>query len=84
MVRLPWCLSGKESVCSAGATGDSSSIPGSGRSPERGNGNPLQHPGLENPMDRGARQATVHSPQGCEELDTTDVTWHAHMHPRSL
>ena len=27
---------------------------------------------------------TVHSPQGCEELDTTDVTWRAHMHPRSL
>ena len=84
MVSLPQCLSGKESVCNAGATGDSGSISGSGRSPGRGHGNPLQHPGLENPMDRGARQATVHSPQDHEELDTTDVTWHAHMHPRSL
>ena len=36
------------------------SIPGSGRSPGRGHGNPLQHPCLENPMDRGAWQATVH------------------------
>ena len=35
-------------------------ITGSGRSPGRGHGNPLQYSGLENPMDRGARQATVH------------------------
>ena len=37
---LPWWLSSKESACQAG---DSSSIPGSGRSPEEGNGNPLQY-----------------------------------------
>ena len=37
-----------------------SSIPGPGRSPGEGNGNPLQYSCLENPMDRGARQATVH------------------------
>ena len=37
-----------------------SSIPGSGRSPREGNGNPLQYSHLENPMDRGAWQATVH------------------------
>ncbi len=35
-------------------------IPGLGRSPGEGNGNPLQYSGLENPMDRGAWQATVH------------------------
>ena len=36
------------------------SVPGSGRSPGEGNGNPLQYSCLENPMDRGARRATVH------------------------
>ena len=36
------------------------SIPGSGRSPGEGNGNPLQYSCLENPMDRGAWRATVH------------------------
>ena len=39
---------------------DEGSIPGSGRSPGGGNGNPLQYSHLENPMDRGAWQATVH------------------------
>ena len=39
---------------------DLGSIPGFGRSPEEGNGNPLQYSCLENPMDRGAWQATVH------------------------
>ena len=55
--RLPRWLSSKESVCSAG---DPSSIPGSGRFPGRGNGNPHQYPCLENPMDRGAWRASVH------------------------
>ena len=46
------------------------SIPGSGRSPEEGNGNALQFSCLENSMDRGARQATVY---GClKESDTTE------------
>ena len=40
--------------------GDAGSIPGPGRSPGGGNGNPLQHSCLENPMDRGAWQAIVH------------------------
>ena len=40
--------------------GDGGSIPGSGRSSEEGHGNPLQYSYLENPMDRGAWQATVH------------------------
>ena len=35
-------------------------IPGSGRSPGEGNGNPLQYSCLENPTDRGAQRATVH------------------------
>ena len=38
---------------------DSGSIPGSGRSPGEGNGNPIQYPCLENSMDRGTWRATV-------------------------
>ena len=48
---------GKESACNARDLG---SIPGSRRSPGEGNGSPLQYSYLENPMDRGAWQATVH------------------------
>ena len=59
-MKPPQWLSGKESGCSAGATGDMGSIPRSGRFPGRGRGNPLQYSCLENPMDRGAWQATVH------------------------
>ena len=44
----------------ARATGDMGSIPGLGRSPEEGHGNPLQYFGRENPMDRRAWRATVH------------------------
>ena len=44
----------------AANVGDSGSIPGSGRSPGGGHGNPLQRSCLENPMDRGAWRATVH------------------------
>ena len=44
-------------------------IPGSGRSPREGNGNPLQYSCLENPMDRGAWWATVH--RVAKELDMT-------------
>ena len=56
-VGLPGCSVGKESACNAGDLG---LIPGSGRSPEEGNGNPLQYSCLENPMDREAWRATVH------------------------
>ena len=45
----------------AGDIGDTSSIPGLGRSPGGGHGNPLQYSCLENPMDRGDWWATVHS-----------------------
>ena len=44
---------GKESACNAGDTGDVGSIPGLGRSPGEGHGNPFQYSCLENPMDRG-------------------------------
>ena len=56
-VGLPRWLSSKESACKAG---DPGLIPGSGRFPREGNGNPLQYSCLENPMDRGPWQATVH------------------------
>ena len=49
--------------------GDLGSIPGSGRSPGEGNGNPLQYSCLENPMDGGAWWATVH---GRKESDMTE------------
>ena len=48
---------GKESACNAE---DMGLIPGSGRSPGGGNGNPLQYSCLENPMDRGTLGAAVH------------------------
>ena len=47
----------RENCCNVG---DPGSIPGLGRSPGEGNGNPLQYPCLENSMYRGAWQATVH------------------------
>ena len=51
---------GKESACNAGDAGDTVSIPGSGRSPGGGHGNPLQNSCPENPMDRRVLQVTVH------------------------
>ena len=51
-------------------------MPGSGRAPGEGNGNPLQDSCLENPLDGGAWRATVH---GVAESDTTEVTEHAHL-----
>ena len=54
---FPHSSVGKESACNAGHPG---LIPGSGRSPGEGNGNPLQYSCLENPMGKGAWQAIVH------------------------
>ena len=50
----------KNPPANAGDLRDLGSIPGSGRSPEGGHGNPLQYSCLENPMDRGGWQATAH------------------------
>ena len=60
----------KELDCQCQET-DVNSIPGSGRSPGEGNGNPFQYSCLENPMDRGAWQVTVLP--GCKELDMTEA-----------
>ena len=54
---FPGGSDGKESACNVG---DQGSIPGLGRFPGGGHGNPLQYSCLENPMDRGAWRATVH------------------------
>ena len=71
-LTIPFCLpgipgasDGKESACNAG---DLDSIPGSGRSPGGGNGNPLQYSCLETSMDKGAWWATVH------EVAKSDMT----------
>ena len=61
---FPGGSDGKASVYNVGDLG---SIPGSGRSPGEGNGNPLQYSCLENPMDGGAW-----CPWGCKESDMTE------------
>ena len=61
--------SGSDSKASAYNVGDLGSIPGLGRSPGEGNGNPFQSSCLENPMDGGA-----YSSQGHKELDTTSLS----------
>ena len=57
---FPGGSAGKEPACNAGDTIDMGSIPGLGRSPGEGNGNPLQYSCLGNLMDRGAWRATFH------------------------
>jgi len=54
---LPCGSDGKESTCNAG---DPCSIPGWGRPPGEGNGNPLQYACLGNPMDKGVWQSAFH------------------------
>jgi len=66
--NLNW-LSVKEPACN---TRDMGSIPGSGRSPGKRNGNPLQFSCLENPTDRGAWWTTVH-----EVAKESDMTQHS-------
>ena len=73
---VQWLLgfsSGSDSKESACNIGDSGLIPGSGRSPGGGHNNLLQFSCLENPMDRGAWQATVHK-EGLKEMDKTEAT----------
>ena len=71
---FPVSSDGKESACNVGNPG---SIPGSGRSPGEGNGYPLQHSFLENSMERGAWQTTVH---GVAKSQTWLNDWHFHFH----
>ena len=61
----------KNLPANAGNTRDAGLIPGSGRFPGGGHGNPLQYSCLENPLDRGAWQAIVN---GVTESDTTEAT----------
>ena len=61
----------KEPACNAE---DAGSIPGSGRSPGEGNGNPFQYSCLENPTDRGTWWGAVHG--FSKELDTTERLTH--------
>ena len=79
-MSLPSGSAGEESTCSAGDTGDLGSIPGSGRSPGGGHGNPLQYACLETPMGRGAWRATV---RRVAESDTTEATECACTHTRT-
>ena len=67
MLGLPWWLSGKEPACNAG---DMGSIPGSGRAPVEGSGNPLWYSCLDNPMDSRFWWAIVH--EVTKELDITE------------
>ena len=62
---FPGGLAGKESACNAGGP---CSVPGSGRSPEEGNGYPLQHSCLENSMAREAREAGYIQSMGLQRV----------------
>ena len=70
---FPGGSDGKESTCEAGDLG---LVPGLGRSPGGGHGNPLQYPCLENP--HGQRSLVGYSPQSRKESDMTEVTQHTH------
>ena len=61
----------KKAPANAGDVRDTGSIPGLGRSPGGGDGNPLQYSCLENPLDR-ERSLAGYSPWGCKESDTTE------------
>ena len=69
---FPGGASGKEPGCQCRRRRDVGSVLGWGRSLGGGHDNPLQYSCLENPMDRGARRATVH------RVGESDTTWHAH------
>ena len=66
----PYFPGGSDSKASAYNMGDLGLIPGLGRSPGEGNGNPLQYSCLENPMTR--KNQVGYSPWGCKELDMTE------------
>ena len=64
----------KTPLANAGDVRDMGSIPGSGRSPGGGHGNPLQYSYLENPTDRGAWRAVV---RGVAQSDMTEAAKHS-------
>ena len=66
-MSFPGGSDGKDSACNAGSLG---SIPGSGRPPREGNGNPLQYSCPENPP--WTEESGGHSPWGLKELDKTE------------
>ena len=70
---------GSDDKDSAHTAGDPGSIPGSGGSPEEGNGNPLQYSCLGNPTDRGAWWAPVHG-----VAKDSDMAEHACLHSQWL
>ena len=72
---FPGSSDGKEPACNVEDLG---LIPGSGRSPREGNGNPLQQSCLENPVDRGAWWATAQMSH--KESGTTEQLTHTHIH----
>ena len=72
---------GEVSACS---TGDRDSIPGSGRFPGEGNGNPLQYSCLENSMDRGAWQAIVHEVTESGTTESTNTHTQEFIHRNGL
>ena len=76
----------KNLPANAGDTEDMGSIPGSGRTPGEGNGNPLQYSCLDTSMDRGAWRATVHGvAKSRTQLSThTDVTEFEYSDPSLL
>ena len=69
---FPGGSEGKETACNAGDERDMELIPGWGRCPGGGHGNPLQYSCLENPMDRGGLEG--YSPWGCKESETAEST----------
>ena len=75
----------KNPPANAGDTGKAALIPGSGRSPGEGNGNPFQYLCLENPMDGGAWWATVHgvAKSRTQLSDFTSLVY-THCHPGEI
>ena len=72
----------KNPPASAGDTRDVGLIPGLGRSPGEGNGNPLQYSFLENSMDRGVWRATIHRVAKSQTQLNDGVHTHTHTHTR--
>ena len=80
MVQPQVALVVKNLSANAGNSSDASSIPGLGRSPGIGNGNPFQYSCMETPMDRGAGRATVHG----VTKSWTQLSVRAHTHTHRL